>query len=76
MNAKDASRAHDSTPGTFAATKWKPRTLGALYREYRSECLVALAVVVAAALIALSQSRGEPRQVEPRAVSVEDHCQQ
>jgi hypothetical protein len=54
----------------------RPRTLGALYGEYRSECWVALAVVVAVTLIALSQSRGEPRQVEPRAVSVGAHWQQ
>jgi hypothetical protein len=76
MHLKNPSRAHDPMPGTLAATKRTPRTLGALYREYRSECLVALAVVSAAALIALSQSRGEPRQVEPRAVSVGGHWQQ
>jgi hypothetical protein len=74
MAAKNTSQAHDPTPGALAATMTTPRTLRDLYRECRSECWVAVAVVVAAVLIALSQSRREPQHIDqPRAVYLGDH---
>jgi hypothetical protein len=76
MNPTDARPTPDPTPTVPPAAPGPLSTVTSVYRHYRPECWVTLALAAAVALIAASQHRPEQQRVEPPPpVDVGSHAQ-
>jgi hypothetical protein len=65
MNANDTRPTRKPRPTAKSAAPQPLHGLRRLYRDYRPECWVTLALVAAAALTAATHRRPEGRRVEP-----------